>query len=147
MSGMRHVIKVRRLVPYAAGFEGPILFVLWVLFMMGLASSPSVLAQTQTQEAVAVPIPDKLTPRAVAMARAQMEAQMAVSVPGTRVCRELHVGIAESDWIRGVVISAMGDQIQIRIDDPGNYSQLINGLMLRKNRVVPDRAEHWTPCL
>jgi len=91
-------------------------------------------------------IPDPLTPQSIAQSRARMETRVAVSVPGTRVCRELTVGIGQADWIRGVVIRAEGDELSIRIDDPGRFSQRINGVALVKDVVVRDVFGQWTPC-
>ena len=91
-------------------------------------------------------IPNPLTPQSIAQARARMENRVAVSVPGTRVCRELIVGIGQPDWIRGVVIRAEGDELSIRISDPGRFSQAINGVALVKDVVVRDVSGQWTPC-
>jgi hypothetical protein len=91
-------------------------------------------------------IPNPLTPQSIAQARARMENRVAVSVPGTRVCRELTVGIGQPDWIRGVVIRAEGDELSIRINDPGRFSQAINGVALVKDVVIRDVSGQWTPC-
>lgn len=88
-----------------------------------------------------------LAPQSIARARAQMEARVAMAIPGTRVCRELAVGIGERDWIKGAITEAEGHDAGIRIDDPGRYSQAINGIMLVRGVVIRDALAQWMPCL
>lgn len=89
------------------------------------------------------PLPDASEARALA----GIERRVAMSVPGTRVCRELTVGIGQPDWIRGTVTSVDDNSIGVLIDDPGRYSQAINGIALAKGVVVRDGVLHWMPCL
>lgn len=70
-----------------------------------------------------------------------------VAKRGARVCREMRVGIAERDWVRGVVVEAEGRRVRIRIEDPGQYEHLVGGATAKRGAVVEDDAASWTPCL
>ena len=70
----------------------------------------------------------------------------AVAKSGARVCRPMNVGIAERDWIRGVVTEVSGDAIGIRIQDPGRFPKTLNGTALARGAVVRDSPAAWTLC-
>jgi len=73
--------------------------------------------------------------------------EAAVAKPGAKVCRQMQVGIAERDWIRGVV-SQIGDgKVTVRIDDAGRFPHELNGTTLKRGATVSDTATAWTPCL
>jgi len=74
-------------------------------------------------------------------------AQAAVARPGAKICRQMRVGIAERDWIRGVVVEIAGDRIGVRIEDPGRFPQSLNGTTLMRGARVEDSAAAWTPCI
>ena len=93
----------------------------------------------------------------VAPARPAFDAQLARSVndtatraavakSGARVCRPMQLGIAERDWIRGVVTEISGDAIGVRIRDPGRFPKTLNGTALARGAVVHDSPAAWTPC-
>ena len=71
----------------------------------------------------------------------------AVAKPGARVCREMQVGIAERDWVRGVVVEADGAKVKIRVDEPGRFRHVIAGAEVSKGATIADDALAWTPCL
>lgn len=71
----------------------------------------------------------------------------AVARPGARVCREMQVGIAERDWVRGVVVEAQGSRVTVRIDEPGRFGHTIGGDAVVRGSTVKDDATAWTPCL
>lgn len=71
----------------------------------------------------------------------------AVARPGARVCREMQVGIAERDWVRGMVVEAKGSRVTVRIDDPGRFQHAIGGVSVARGASVTDDAIAWTPCL
>jgi hypothetical protein len=79
--------------------------------------------------------------------RMELEAQIAVAKPGVAVCRKLTVGNAEPEWIRGVVVEVASDHVAVRIDKPGRYRQLLNGIALAPGAIVRDAAIDWTPCI
>jgi hypothetical protein len=85
--------------------------------------------------------------REVYRARMEKEVEVAVSVPGTKVCRQLTVGIGNRDWVKGVVVEAASGNISVRIDEPGRYQHSLNGLEIRRGTVVRDSVGSWTPCL
>jgi hypothetical protein len=89
----------------------------------------------------------KPTSGMVARARAQAERAAAVGVPGVRVCRELKVGIATLDRIRGIVLSRHDDSVRVRIEDAGRIEHTIDGRLLRKGDVLKTPLRVWTPCL
>jgi len=70
----------------------------------------------------------------------------AVAKSGARVCRPMQVGIAERDWIRGVVTEISGDAIGVRIQDPGRFPKTLNGTPLARGAVVQDSPAAWTLC-
>jgi hypothetical protein len=71
----------------------------------------------------------------------------AVAKLGARVCREMQVGIAEREWIRGVVMAAEGRTVSVRIVTPGRFEHVVGGIKLARGAVVTDDAAAWTPCL
>lgn len=85
--------------------------------------------------------------QARARARAEKEIQLAVAKPGTRVCRKFTVGIAEIDWIRGVVVEADSSHLCIKIDDPGLFAHTLNGSEIIRGSMVWDAVLVWTPCV
>ncbi|OGA00481.1 MAG: hypothetical protein A2Z64_15170 [Betaproteobacteria bacterium RIFCSPLOWO2_02_67_12] len=71
----------------------------------------------------------------------------AVAKRGVRVCREMQVGIAERDWVRGVVVEAEGSRVAVRIDEPGRFEHSVHGVKVTRGAIVSDDAVAWTPCL
>lgn len=82
----------------------------------------------------------------IARARALAERAAVVAVPGTRVCRELRVGVATLETVRGTVLGRSGDSIRVRIDDPGTFEHVLAGHTLRKGDVLVDPMRYWIPC-
>lgn len=78
---------------------------------------------------------------------ADTAAQAAVARPGARVCREMRVGIAERDWVGGVVVKVEATVVEVRVDDPGRFLNTLNGVELKKGVVVRDDPAAWIPCL
>src|SRR5574341_864643 len=75
-----------------------------------------------------------------ARAKFAAEARAAVAREGQKVCREMKVGIGGRDWVRGMVVAVEGEQVGVRIDDPGKYAHYT------RNQIVWDVARAWTPC-
>ena len=75
-----------------------------------------------------------------ARAKFAEEAKAAVARKDQKVCREMRVGIGGRDWVRGVVVEVEGDQVGVRIDDPGEHRHYPRG------EVLWDHATAWTPC-
>ena len=97
----------------------------------------------ETAKSAAVPAFDPQFARALN----ESATEAAVAKPGARVCRQMQVGIAERDWIRGVV-SQIGDgKVTVRIDDAGRFPHELNGTTLKRGATVSDTATAWTPCL
>jgi hypothetical protein len=82
----------------------------------------------------------------IARARAQAERAAVVGILGARVCRDLHVGIATTDTIRGTVVARQADAIRVRIDDPGKFEHVLDERPVRKSDVFTDPMRFWTPC-
>lgn len=59
----------------------------------------------------------------------------------------LTVGIAEQDWLKGVVVEANAEQLSVRIDEPGRFPHVMNGVSIAPGSVVFDKPSLWTPCL
>jgi hypothetical protein len=75
-----------------------------------------------------------------ARAKHANELRAAVARDGQKVCREMPVGIAGREWVRGVVVEVEGEHVGVRIDEPGNQGNF------RRGAVVWDLAQAWTPC-
>ena len=92
-------------------------------------------------------ITGKPTPQMFVRARAQGEMAAAVGVPGTKVCREMTVGVGTRDWVRGTVLTVEADKLVVRIDDAGKFQHTIAGFPIGKTGIVRDAPQFWTPCL
>lgn len=86
------------------------------------------------------------TPMMQARARFEEEARLAVAKEGTRVCREVAVGIGGRDWVRGTVVAVTGGRVGIRIDDAGRQPHAIAGAEARAGEVAWDAPAAWLPC-
>jgi hypothetical protein len=75
------------------------------------------------------------------------EALRALGEEGTKVCRELPIGIGAHDWVRGTVVAVSEGKVGIRIDDLGRYPHAIGGAPVQRGDVVWDAPAFWTPCL
>ena len=86
------------------------------------------------------------TPGMLARSRQEVEAEVAMR-PGTKVCRQMQVGIAERDLIQGVVVESEQGKLRVRIEQPGHFEQVLNGVKLARGAVVTDAVSEWMPCL
>jgi hypothetical protein len=86
------------------------------------------------------------TPMMLAHAKFEQEARAAVAKEGQKVCREMPIGIAESDWIRGVVVGVSPQGVGVRIDDPGRQPHVVGNTETRAGEVVWDVPSAWIPC-
>ena len=87
------------------------------------------------------------TPMMIARARAYAEAAAAVGKPGAKVCRDMMVGIATRDRVRGTVMAVEADKISVRIDDAGRFQHTISDRAIGKGDIVRDALQTWIPCL
>lgn len=79
-------------------------------------------------------------------ARAQAERAAATGKIGAKVCRELRVGVATEDLVRGTVLAREGDHIRVRIDYPGKFEHVIAQQAIVKGAVLSDPMTFWIPC-
>ncbi len=86
------------------------------------------------------------TPKMAARAKFEAEAKLAVAKEGQKVCREMPVGLAHGEWIRGVVVGVSGEQVGVRVDEPGTHRHVVAGVELQQGDVVWDTPMAWTPC-
>ncbi|MDW8468732.1 MAG: hypothetical protein RML56_06855 [Burkholderiales bacterium] len=86
------------------------------------------------------------TPMMQARAKTRAALVAALRTPGLRVCREMPVGIAQREWIRGTVIESQGERIAVRIDDPGRHDHVLQNVPLEQGLIVWDAIEGWLPC-
>jgi hypothetical protein len=86
------------------------------------------------------------TPMMAARAKFEEEARAAVAKIGQKVCRQVPVGIAARDWLRGSVAQVSGDRVGVRIEDPGHSLHVIGGAEARRGAVIWDVPQAWTPC-
>lgn len=87
------------------------------------------------------------TPQMFVRARAQGEFAAAVGIPGTKVCREMTVGVGTRDWVRGTVLTVEADRLVVRIDDAGKFQHTIAGFPIGKTGIVRDAPQFWIPCI
>ncbi len=71
----------------------------------------------------------------------------AISHPGTTVCRQLMVGIAERDWVRGEVTEVGDRAIGVRIQDSGRFPHIIGETAIVPGAVMRAAPVTWTPCV
>lgn len=93
------------------------------------------------------PVPGRAFEPEFARALNATATEAAVAKPGVTVCRQMQVGIAERDWIRGVVSQIHDGKVTVRIDDAGRFPHELNGITLKRGAIVSDTATAWTPCL
>lgn len=87
------------------------------------------------------------TKEMIERARAEAERVAVVGISGAKVCREMPVGIATRDLIKGIVVAREGEKIRVKIDDPGRFHQSLDEKELAKGDVVADYMANWSPCL
>jgi len=85
--------------------------------------------------------------RELALALHESAMRAALGYPGVTVCRQLLVGIAERDWVRGEVVEVQGHLIAIRIDNSGRFPHILKGVSYHHGAVVWSMPSLWTPCL
>lgn len=83
----------------------------------------------------------------VARSRTDAEHAMAVGRVGARVCRQVEIGVANREIIRGIVTSVEGDRIGVRIVDQGKYDHALGGVAVQKDAIVTDLMNAWLPCV
>ena len=71
----------------------------------------------------------------------------AVSHPGATVCRQLMVGIAERDWLRGEVVEVGDQTIGVRIRDSGRFPHMAGKTAIVPGTVMWAAPVAWTPCV
>lgn len=86
------------------------------------------------------------TPMMLAQRKFAEESMQALGREGVSACREMPIGIALSEWIRGVVVGVTDDQVGVKIDAPGNR-HVVAGVELQAGDIVWDKPTAWTPCL
>jgi hypothetical protein len=82
----------------------------------------------------------------IARARAHAERAAAVGRAGAKVCREMRVGVASVDMIRGTMLAVEGDTIRVRIDDAGKFDHTIGERQIKAGDVLSDPLKLWLPC-
>ena len=82
----------------------------------------------------------------IARARAQAEHAAVAGIPGAKVCREVRVGVATLETLRGTVLAREGESIRVRIDDAGQIEHVIGERTVRKGEVLSDPLRFWQPC-
>ena len=82
----------------------------------------------------------------IGRSRAYAERAAVVGIAGARVCREMKIGVATREWVRGTVTVAGEQRITVSIDDPGTLGHAIGNVALRKGTLVEDAMKNWLPC-
>lgn len=71
----------------------------------------------------------------------------AVARPGVTVCRQLMVGIAERDWVRGRVAEVRDAAVGVRINNPGRFPHILQKTPVVPGAVLWAAPDVWTPCV
>ena len=87
------------------------------------------------------------TPMMLAQRKHAEEAKRALEEKGTKVCREMPIGIALGEWIRGTVVGMKGEEVGVRLDDAGRSRHVLAGVELQPGDIVWDTPKAWIPCL
>ena len=85
--------------------------------------------------------------RELSLALYESTMRAAIAHRGVTVCRQLLVGIAERDWIRGEVIDVQGETIAVRIEDSGRFPHILKGIPIVPGAVLWNAPTAWTPCV
>ena len=85
------------------------------------------------------------TPMMLAQRKFAEEARKAVGKEGQKVCREMPVGIASSEWIRGTVVGVAEESVGVRVTHAGDR-HVVAGVALEAGDVVWDKPTAWVPC-
>jgi hypothetical protein len=86
------------------------------------------------------------TPMMLAREKHRQEVTGAVAKEGQKVCREVPIGIAGRDWVRGTVMAVNEErQVAVRIDAIGESNPLAS-YGLKPGVLVWAAAEEWIPC-
>ena len=89
---------------------------------------------------------ERVRQQAIAHVRSDVEHRVAVTRIGERVCREMTVGVASREVIRGNVTAVEGERFSVRIDAPGVLDHTIGGVAVKKGVLVTDSYKNWLPC-
>ena len=87
------------------------------------------------------------TDRQLARSLNESALRAALAHPGVTVCRQLLVGIAERDWVRGEVVDVQGHLIAVRIENSGRFPHILKGVPYTDGATVWSPLSVWTPCL
>ena len=71
---------------------------------------------------------------------------VAVSKPGTKVCRKFPVGISENNLIQGVVTESGGNRLNIRVVSAGRFPMQVGSIDVKPGAILTDHSESWAPC-
>lgn len=84
-----------------------------------------------------------------ALARTMHESAVRASLarPGIHACRQLMVGIAERDWLRGDIVDASRSLIGVRIRDAGRFPHFVDNTFVQPGTVLWAAPAAWTPCV
>lgn len=85
--------------------------------------------------------------RLVARARLEAEGLIAVGRMGAVVCHSIRLGISEQEWAKGVVRSVRSHAVEIQIQSAGFYTNVLNGVELKKDAILWDASWNWKPCI
>lgn len=71
----------------------------------------------------------------------------AIGYEGAIACRQLQVGIAERDWVRGRVSEVDNKAIGVRVQDPGRFPKVVKEMPVVPGAVLRAAPGSWTPCV
>ena len=86
-------------------------------------------------------------PTEMMLARGKFEEEARAAMKeGQKVCRDMPIGLAERDWVRGVIVETAPARIAVRIEDPGKSPHVIGDAPADRGAIVWDATTAWTPC-
>jgi len=91
--------------------------------------------------------PTALPPAMQATVRAHAERMVALSRPGTKVCRNVPVGTVQVDTVKATVLSLNADRVRLRIESVGRLSRQLDGRQIAVGEEIEVSVEGWGACL
>lgn len=90
-----------------------------------------------------------MSERQIAYERALMESLVAMSLPGTKLCRQITLGIGVPEWVEAesLGVDYPSRRVSVKVTRLGQGTLLIAGREVKLGETIQDSPLDWTPCL